>query len=305
MTSSVDSLPAWIYLHPFALFNAFGDSPDSDVMYDILDFCINRDSCLIGKRALVEFYDSGLFSDPVSQDPAFWTFISRLSGLETSPEDPVSQSVAETVVKYHSQKCESLNAIVLDDLSGVDASALVGIPSADDWWELEGEEEAPSGLYFRSLENFSDFEFNRFAFEWAGVSDLKSIDLYRASLFSNIVFSDGWLKGASSLVGDRTALSRKIYKHLCVLNDVVFYSWDGVVPEKRAAIAASQGVEMSPESPNTHKNSSAMRAHTYYSPVGDLSCEWHTKIDPAVNRIYFCWTPEFVFVGVLIDHLPV
>lgn len=78
--------------------------------------------------------------------------------------------------------------------------------------------------------------------------------------------------------------------------------------------AASCGVDISPESPSTHRNSHAMRQR--YISIGNASvlCEWHTKLTPVKGRIHFHArdnlpsevfriTQRKVILGVITAHL--
>lgn len=85
-------------------------------------------------------------------------------------------------------------------------------------------------------------------------------------------------------------------------------------PSRFIAEAASKGVDLSPESPNTHRNSSAMSERVIDIGHSPVSCEWHTKITPTTGRVHFnlnineleCLPSEVknkLIVGIFAGHL--
>jgi hypothetical protein len=75
---------------------------------------------------------------------------------------------------------------------------------------------------------------------------------------------------------------------------------------------ASCGVVISPESPNTHRNMSAMREREVKFNGTEIVCEFHTKLTPTHDRIHFSPTirterdgAKFIVVGPFVDHLTI
>jgi hypothetical protein len=72
--------------------------------------------------------------------------------------------------------------------------------------------------------------------------------------------------------------------------------------------AVRSGYEISPDSPKTHKNRSAMRERDIVVRGIRLRCEWHLKLKPHIDRIHFHFgNPDIeegrIIVGILCDHL--
>jgi hypothetical protein len=68
------------------------------------------------------------------------------------------------------------------------------------------------------------------------------------------------------------------------------------------------GFEISPDSPNTHKNQKAMRERDVIIGGTRLRCEWHVKLKPQIDRIHFHFgdakvSDNRIIVGILTDHL--
>lgn len=71
---------------------------------------------------------------------------------------------------------------------------------------------------------------------------------------------------------------------------------------------AKSGFEISPESPNTHKNQRAMRERDIIIGGIRLRCEWHLKLKPQKDRIHFHFgdakvSNNRIIVAILCDHL--
>ncbi len=106
-----------------------------------------------------------------------------------------------------------------------------------------------------------------------------------------------------------------VVRHLSYLND---FSQDHKQndPDNFIGEAGSQGVDLSPESPNTHKNKDAMKERWVSIGGESVLCEWHTKLQPQIDRIHFNIgsslshsvsniTKGKVVIGIFTDHLTV
>lgn len=105
-----------------------------------------------------------------------------------------------------------------------------------------------------------------------------------------------------------------VIAHLAFLNDC-FLNLLKTYPGNSKVIigqAHSVNVDMSVESPSTHKNKKAMnqRKRTIQTATSsfEILCEWHTKITKTCGRIHFAAWPESlphtnVCIGVMTDHL--
>lgn len=79
------------------------------------------------------------------------------------------------------------------------------------------------------------------------------------------------------------------------------------IPDKVQAELGRFGVDLSPESTNTHANPSAMRQRRVRHEGEEYVCEWHAKEHPARNRIHFTLPDQRlggrILVGIFVDHL--
>lgn len=107
----------------------------------------------------------------------------------------------------------------------------------------------------------------------------------------------------------------KVIQHFSYLNDFAMTDFESFV-ETHVIIqsAGAKGVEISPESPITHRNRKAMIEREITIDGESLCCEWHTKFEPKKGRIHFyarrarpekikAKTHEKVIVGIITDHL--
>lgn len=123
-------------------------------------------------------------------------------------------------------------------------------------------------------------------------------------LFPDVVFSDVAWNSVGSLVGDSRDNTLILFEHLVVLNDLAVDIWTTYSSnDKRQSMLSANGVNGSPESPNVHRDAKAMKRRGFDFDGEMLTCEWHTKLRPNVNRVYFCVDGSAVFVGFIGRHL--
>lgn len=137
---------------------------------------------------------------------------------------------------------------------------------------------------------------------------------YCASMFDNLYFhaSPEQIKALGLRYDD---VIGKIIKHFSYLNDFAMADFEKF-PQPHDIIqrAGAYGVEISPESPSTHKNRKAMTEREITIDGEPLCCEWHTKFEPRKGRIHFyarrirpekikSITGEKVIIGIITDHL--
>jgi hypothetical protein len=100
-------------------------------------------------------------------------------------------------------------------------------------------------------------------------------------------------------------IRRKVTRHLAVLNDHAPEVFRGKrEPRDIQAELGSRGVEASGESGNTKADAHAMRQRKITFGGGEITLDWHTKLRPHLDRIYFSATARpYVVVGVFHKHL--
>ena len=103
-----------------------------------------------------------------------------------------------------------------------------------------------------------------------------------------------------------------IVVHLASINDEFLDQLltGAQLSEACALVRSSCGVDISPESPNTHRNTSAMREREVQFRGSTIVCEFHTKLKPTQDRIHFSPTVrseaddrKYIVVGPFAEHL--
>ncbi|MBF0613452.1 MAG: hypothetical protein HQL55_20260 [Magnetococcales bacterium] len=72
---------------------------------------------------------------------------------------------------------------------------------------------------------------------------------------------------------------------------------------------AKSTFEISPESPSTHANKTAMNNREITHNGKNMSCQWHLKLERHRDRIHFCWETNArgennIIIGIFTEHLP-
>jgi hypothetical protein len=141
-----------------------------------------------------------------------------------------------------------------------------------------------------------------------------TLDLYAQFLFPKLHFHAKASDIAKTGLDYATVLPT-YFEHLCYLNDNAASDFNSLTqPHELIASAGANGVEISPESSNTHKDKDAMKAREIAINGESVCCEWHSKLTKTQGRIhFFAWThpkPEVqavvgkkVIVGIIADHL--
>lgn len=131
------------------------------------------------------------------------------------------------------------------------------------------------------------------------------------NLFNNLILSKNCFdSNIYNSNGSKKEIERKVFDHLCVLDDFVMDIWfKQKLPDLRMAELGSHGVEASGESPNTRKNKKAIRKRKFHFEFDGNNCneicEWHTKIYATSGRIYFYVHERLrkVLIGKICRHL--
>jgi hypothetical protein len=145
----------------------------------------------------------------------------------------------------------------------------------------------------------------RAAMREGGNHSLDAIQEEADSLFPNLTFSDAAWSRVRTLVGAEETIFEDVMSHLEVLNNNAAAIWKSYsITRDRTIAFGAAGVIASPEGPAKHKDKDAMKARVFRFGDLKLTCEWHTKLQPTTNRIYFAVEDGTVFVGVITDHLP-
>ncbi|MEA1030632.1 hypothetical protein T3A99_18875 [Pseudomonas sp. N-137] len=141
------------------------------------------------------------------------------------------------------------------------------------------------------------------------------LDRFSELMFPNIYFHADPSDLKRMGIGYRE-YSSAIICHLSYLNDFAILDFEENLPTQIIQLAASRGVEISPESANTHGNRRAMARRRIEINDSPLVCEWHTKFTFNRGRIHFHARPSVyhddikqvtgskVIIGIIAEHLP-
>lgn len=124
-----------------------------------------------------------------------------------------------------------------------------------------------------------------------------------ASLFPGIHFSHATWASTRKISNDREAVARWVLRDIGVLTDHAVWAWSEFSqPSDLISFFASNGVDMSPESPNT-RGSDLMKQRDFMFGEEKVRCEWHTKFEPTRGRIHFAISNGELYIGGIVDHL--
>jgi hypothetical protein len=100
-----------------------------------------------------------------------------------------------------------------------------------------------------------------------------------------------------------------VVKVLTVLDEHLIGSFNARQGVRQDVIAdiAAHGVEISPESPRTHRNARAKEQRKVKFSGNEYFCEWHAKREWNVDRIHFTTPGELpdgrILIGIFAEHL--
>jgi len=128
-----------------------------------------------------------------------------------------------------------------------------------------------------------------------------------AIAFPAIRFADHIWSQTNRFVGGLGAVRSQLLLSLAGLNDFAprVFADETQSNNRIAKLASYAGITISPESPRTHRNRSAMAERDAEFEGSTIRCEWHVKLHPTHNRIHFAVAGATVFVGLFADHLTV
>ena len=178
--------------------------------------------------------------------------------------------------------------------------------STEDWWRA-------NKMYIVS-DQISYLSALRFLFNALDMP-AEQLEVFGDLMFPNIYFhaNPSDLKRMGISYRDH---SQSIIGHLSYLNDFAVLHFENDLPATIIQLAASKGVEISPESVNTHGNRGAMARRRIVINDSHISCEWHTKFTYDKGRIHFHARPNNyqeeirklvgakVIIGLIVEHLP-
>jgi hypothetical protein len=240
----------------------------------------------------------------------FWAVVSKLSSRINHPSTSARVVASDSIARsYRPHFGASGNRkLLIRDLEQVDADSTAIIATDRKCWSnsdsIEVYQDDHKSVYLLTSPHGVNLDAWRDKFYSEDVS-FKLLKTISPRAFPALSFSESAWNKLSGLVGSEVENAENIFKHLQVLNDRAQSIWSTYVNNAdRQAALGSEGVEASPESPNTHRSKSAMDARKFVFGQETVLCEWHTKLRRNVNRIYFAVTENGVYVGAIVAHLP-
>lgn len=171
-------------------------------------------------------------------------------------------------------------------------------------WRIHGADRSTVVYFFTTAEELCFFWRSIFSAEQVGERDFFRLAAYA---FPSLIFHPDLRFGAfDSAYRD---VRDKVVEILCIINDHfsrVLVDKLGLPNEVQAALGA-YGVDLSRESPNTHKSPRLMAQRAVSFEGKTYDCEWHAKLERHRNRIHFSLpSPDLggkILVGIFTHHL--
>lgn len=198
---------------------------------------------------------------------------------------------------------------LLRDLSVVDPKARVGLATIRKCWSdkprpCEACEKSRISKVFELNSSGALAPVWRHSFLENCPGEFLKIKEFSSRLFPRLRFSKVAWDHLQTLTGDPREITQTLITHLGALNDLVIDIWsEEPTTHGRQRILKAHGVISSPENANTRSDRKAMKARRFFFGNEEVLCQWHTKLRPNTDRIYFSVGAEEVYIGSIIDHL--
>lgn len=273
---------------------------------------------LVGPTALVGLYELAdqRPDESVISSNDFWTILQKLASRTFRPAQG-QRSICERHVKTdyspalgHVENTDRL----IRDIQATGEQPHVALRTLEECWSRQSrdcQDCMRSRLHKLTAPPGHSSELNAMARVWRSACigeqtvDLKTLRTFSQRMFPNLHFSDSAWKHLNTLSGSPSDNLNALVLHLGVLNDQAQRVWtENVTTPGRQAEMQGLDVVASPESPQTHKNSKAMQRRDFQFGQDVVRCEWHAKLRPDTNRIYFAVLDSGVYIGTIVDHLP-
>jgi hypothetical protein len=129
--------------------------------------------------------------------------------------------------------------------------------------------------------------------------------------FPDLRFAEGLASQCNRFSRSFDDVRPALTRHLAALNDEfqrIMQDHHGLPAEVQAAFRARTGVDASPESANTKADAKAWAERRIVHEGSATWCEWHTKLEPHRDRVYFHpGNPQLaggrILVGIFHQHL--
>lgn len=254
--------------------------------------------------------------ESVLQSDAFWMILGKLAPRTFHPSE-VQRDICERHIRNdyspvlgHVQNVDRL----VQDLQAVGNDPHLALQTLEECWNVHTRDchdcrksrlhKIPSSPGHTTASSSMARVWRSACLDEQG-SDLKALQELSPRMFPGLKFSDSAWKHLNTLSGSPTDNLKALVLHLGVLNDHARRIWseEPTTPGRQARLGALD-VLASPESSQTRKNSKAMQRREFNFSQNSVQCEWHTKLRPNINRVYFAVSDDGVYVGTIVDHLP-
>lgn len=130
--------------------------------------------------------------------------------------------------------------------------------------------------------------------------------LHAKRSFPNIAFKPEIAREFKNFSENYTKIRPKMDRVLAVLNDLlatIRHECHQDSGKIQKALSSEAQLEVSPESPNTHKNKKAMKEREAIFGGQSVCCEWHVKFQPNTDRMHFHFgIPSIANGKILVCH---
>lgn len=246
----------------------------------------------------------------------FWTIVGKFIRRGLTPSSVPRKICDEHLREIYAPKMGAVDNVqrLIDDIESAGYGRRIAVDTVRDCWPQDHLPSCTacdgSGVSYVYRPDGKTASSTAMAIVWrkaykdAHASDSTQLEAFATHMFPNIEFSaDAW-KRLKSLSGSPEDITASLIEHLGVLNDDVLSIWESHnSTEERQAVMRALGVTCSPEGPRVHKDRKAMLARDFKFRQGVVRCEWHTKLRPNMDRIYFAVSEGKVLVGLIVDHL--
>ena len=249
-------------------------------------------------------------------DGDFWAiigrFISRGFVPSTSKREVCEKHLQEVYTPI--MGAEGNVQLLIQDMESAGAARRVAIDTVEDVWLEDHLPYCPacdrSGTSYLFRPNGDSLDSAAMAPVWRKAymdehpSDFTQLETFAPQMFPYLEFSEDAWKRLKSLSGSPEDITASLMHHLSVLNDNASHIWgNNHATEGRQSAMGALGVACSLEGPRIHKDKKAMKARDFRFTHGIVRCEWHTKLRPNTDRIYFAVSHGRVLVGLIVEHL--
>ena len=252
-------------------------------------------SCDFYKREIGEITSSEIFFSEAAMRGEYRDEFLRFNRI-------LDNSVKFDPLDYLTETTDELSDDFIEFLYNNEKTGVLSLNdySKSDWWKNK---------YNIVNANYSPLKYCR---NWIYHNDIQENQLWEIvpELFEGLYISPN-LK-LTNLGFPKRDILEWVINVFSYLND--YARRDFEKPDEFINRASAAGINLSPESPNTHKDTSKMALRDIDISGSSICCEWHAKYAPTKGRIHFhigtnladavnTTTNDKVIIGIFCEHL--